>query len=72
LPRNVGYYNQRCVTSQKSKYLIYTAAEVWNNAWNLPSVNQTLGSTNTQPHWAMVLSNSMEKSPSREANRSSS
>jgi hypothetical protein len=28
LPRNVGYYNQRCVTSQKSKYLIYTAAEV--------------------------------------------
>jgi len=29
--RNVG--NQRCVTSQKSENVIYTAAEAWNNAY---------------------------------------
>lgn len=32
MPRNVGNYNQHFVTSLKSEYLIYTAAEDWNNA----------------------------------------
>jgi hypothetical protein len=33
--------NLRCVTSQKSEYLIYTAAEAWNQA-NLTYTEQDL------------------------------
>lgn len=33
LSQNVGDYRLRCVTAQKSEYLIYTAAEVWNRTY---------------------------------------
>jgi len=31
MSRNVGNYNQRCVTSQKSEYLIYIAQATWSH-----------------------------------------